>query len=199
MTEPLLLALDAGTGSCRAVVFGIDGRQVAIAQREWTHVAQPGVPGSQVFDTEGNWKLIAECIRAVLAAQGVSAGAIKAVSTTSMREGMVLYDRAGREIWACPNVDSRAGEEAAELVQRGIAEKIYRSGGDWVAITAPARLRWIKRHAPDTFRDTAHLNMLADWIAYRLSGEYFTDPSIGSSSGMFDLATRKWSPEIIEI
>src|SRR5439155_24743270 len=35
--------------------------------------------------------------------------------------------------------------------------------------------------------------------AYRLSGEFFADPSIGSSSGMFNLATRTWSPEIIEI
>ncbi len=199
MSEPLLLALDAGTGSCRAVAFDTGGRQVAMAQREWSHRGQAGVPGSQVFDTDGNWKLICECIRAVLESPGVDASAIRAVSTTSMREGMVLYDRSGREIWACPNVDSRAGDEATELVREGLAEKIYRQGGDWVAITSPARLRWIKRHEPEVFRDAAHLNMLADWIAYRLSGEFFTDPSIGSSSGMFDLATRTWSPEIIEI
>ncbi len=199
MSEPLLMAIDAGTGSCRAVVFETNGRQVAVAQREWSHREQPGVPGSQVFDTDGNWKLICECIRSVLQSPGVDAGAIRAVSTTSMREGMVLYDQKGREIWACPNVDSRAGEQATELVERGLAEQIYRKGGDWVAITSPARLAWIKRHDPDVFRDAAHLNMLADWIAYRLSGEFFTDPSIGSSSGMFDLATRTWSPDIIEI
>ena len=199
MSESLLLALDAGTGSCRAVLFETGGRQVAMAQREWTHRALDGVPGSQVFDTASNWRLISECIRAVLQSPGVDPGAVRAVSTTSMREGMVLYDRSGREVWACPNVDSRAGEEATELVQRGLAEKIYRRGGDWVAITAPARLRWIQHHEPTTFRDTARMNMLADWIAYRLSGEFFTDPSIGSSSGMFDLATRTWSPEIIEI
>jgi autoinducer-2 kinase len=199
VSEPLLLALDAGTGSCRAVVFETSGRQVAMAQREWTHGAQEGVPGSQVFDTETNWGLISECVRAVVRSPGVDPSAIRGVSTTSMREGMVLYDRSGREIWACPNVDSRSGDEAAELVQRGLAERIYRRGGDWVAITAPARLRWIERHEPAIFEQTAHLNMLADWIAYRLSGEYFTDPSIGSSSGMFDLATRTWSPEIIEI
>ena len=199
MTEPLLLALDAGTGSCRAVVFETGGRQVAMSQREWTHRAEAGVPGSQVFDTDANWRLISNCVREVLQSPGIDAGAIRAVSTTSMREGMVLYDRTGREIWACPNVDSRAGEEATELVQRGLAEKIYRKGGDWVAITAPGRLRWIKRHQPEVFTAAAHLNMLADWIAYRLSGEFFTDPSIGSSSGMFDLATRTWSPELIEI
>ena len=60
-----------------------------------------------------------------------------------MREGMVLYDAGGREIWACPNVDSRAGEQAAELVRSGAAQEIYERAGDWVSITAPARLRWI--------------------------------------------------------
>ncbi len=199
MSDDLLLALDAGTGSCRAIVFEVDGRQVATAQREWSHHALGGVPGSQVFDTTANWELICECVREVMRASGVTADAIRAISTTSMREGMVLYDKRGREIWACPNVDSRAGAEATDLVRGGLAEKIYRTGGDWVAITAPARLRWIKSHQPEVFHDAAHLNMLADWIAFRLSGEYITDPSIGSSSGMFDLAARTWSPEIIEI
>ncbi|MGH7765269.1 MAG: autoinducer-2 kinase [Candidatus Dormibacteraceae bacterium] len=199
MSEPLLLALDAGTGSCRAVVFGVGGRQVAMAQREWSHRELQGVPGSQVFDTEMNWRLISECVRQVLLAPGVDVSAIAAVSTTSMREGMVLYDEAGREIWACPNVDSRAGVEAGDLVARGQAEEIYRTGGDWVAITAPARLRWVQRHEPAIFKATKHLNMLADWMTYRLSGEFFTDPSIGSSSGMFDLAARTWSTDLIEI
>jgi hypothetical protein len=34
----------------------------------------------------------------------------------------------------------------------------------------------IKRHEPRVFKEARHLNMLADWIAFRLSGEYFTDP-----------------------
>ncbi len=199
MSGELLLALDAGTGSCRAVLFGTDGSQVAMAQREWSHAEMPAVPGSQVFDTETNWSLIAECVRQVLAQSGVDASAIRALSTTSMREGMVLYDKAGQDLWACPNVDSRAGVEAAELVERGLAETIYRRGGDWVAITAPARLLWVQRHEPELFAKVAHMTMLADWITHRLTGEFVTDPSIGSSSGMFDLARRSWSAEVVDI
>ncbi|HYM65814.1 MAG TPA: autoinducer-2 kinase, partial [Patescibacteria group bacterium] len=199
MSEALMLALDAGTGSCRAVLFDVKGTQVGMAQREWSHRAQEGVPGSQVFDTETNWRLISECVREVIDRSQIDASAIKAIASTSMREGMVLYDRAGREIWACPNVDSRAGVEATELVQQGLAEKIYRQGGDWVAITSPARLRWIMRHEPAVFEGAAHLTMLADWITNRLTGEFVTDPSIGSSSGMFDLPSRSWSKEIIDL
>lgn len=197
MAEPLLLAIDAGTGSCRAVLFDEYGRQLAISQREYVHPAIEGIPGSQAFDTATNWGLIADCVREVV---GRAEGApIAAVSATSMREGIVLYDARGKEIWACPNVDSRAGHEVEELVESGEARQIYERAGDWVAITSPARLRWIARHEPDVFAAVAHLGMLGDWILTRLSGEFITDPSLGSSSGMFDLATADWSEQVIEL
>ena len=199
MTDELLLAIDAGTGSCRAVVFTADGSQVAIGQREYSHRELPGAPGSQVFDTETNWRLICECVREALASAGAPAGAVRAVSATSMREGMVLYDARGREIWACPNVDSRAADEAGELVRSGAAQEIYDRAGDWVSITAPARFLWIARREPDVFASIAHVGMLGDWIMTRLSGEFVTDPSLGSSSGMFDLAERDWSDRVLEI
>ena len=58
-------------------------------------VQAPGVPGSQVFDTAANWSLIAQCVREALAGAQISPSAIRAVSASSMREGMVLYDREG--------------------------------------------------------------------------------------------------------
>ena len=36
------LAIDLGTGSCRAVVFDEDGGQAGIGQREWSHATLPG-------------------------------------------------------------------------------------------------------------------------------------------------------------
>ena len=197
MSDELLLAIDAGTGSCRAVVFSPDGTQVAIAQREYSHVELARAPGSQVFDTERNWRLICDCVREVLA--DAPAGAVRAVSATSMREGMVLYDDRGQEIWACPNVDSRASEEAAELVRSGAAQEIYDDAGDWVAITAPARFRWIARHEPEVFGAIAHVGMLGDWILAKLSGEFVTDTTLGSSSGMFELARRTWSERVLDL
>ncbi len=194
-----VLAIDLGTGSCRAVLFDDDGTQLAIGQREWTHEALPGVPGSQVFDTRHNWALIGECVREALATAGVAATDVAAVSSTSMREGMVLYDKAGREIWACPNVDSRASAEADELVRSGRARRIFEQGGDWVSITAPARFLWIKEHMPDVFRNTAHVGMLSDWVLYRLTGRFVTDPSSGSSSDLFDLRSRSWSASSLEL
>jgi autoinducer-2 kinase len=197
-TGPCLLAIDAGTGSCRAVLFTVTGEQVAARAREWVHHEPPGVPGGQDFDVAAGWDAIAACVRDALAAAQVTGADVAAVAATSMREGVVIYDGAGREIWACPNVDSRSADEARELIADGAAEKIYAEAGDWVSITTPARLRWLARHRPDILADAGSIGMLSDWIACRLSGVRVTEPSCGSSSGMFTLAQRSWSASIAE-
>lgn len=192
---PAVLAVDVGSGSCRALLFDAEGALLGLAQREWTYLPVPGAPGGFDFDTEDGWRQVTSCIREVLARTGIDAGDIAAVSASSMREGFVLYDEQGREIWACPNIDARAGAEAAEMIAEGLAQAQYRRGGDWTSITAPARLRWIQQHQPEIWDRAANLTMLGDWVIARLSGTYCTDPSLGSSSNLFELSQRTWSAE----
>ena len=45
-----------------------DGAQVAIGQREYSHRRPPAVAGSQVFDTDRNWRLICDCVGEAVAA-----------------------------------------------------------------------------------------------------------------------------------
>jgi autoinducer 2 (AI-2) kinase len=193
MTD-VFLAIDAGTGSARALAFDIEGRLVTRAAREWTHTAVAGHPGGTVFDTEGGWSAIAEAVSEVVARLGDRR--VAAVAASSMREGFVLYDAAGQELWACPNTDGRARAEADELVAEGVADEVYRTAGDWVSITAPARLRWIARHQPDLFAQARHFGMLSDWVTTRLTGQFVTEPTSGSSSALFDLRARTWSDDL---
>lgn len=193
------LAIDLGTGSCRAILFDLEGNQRGSGHREWSHATLPDAPGAQVFDTESNWQLICDCVHEALYDSGLVASDVAAVSSSSMREGMVLYDRDGREIWACPNVDSRAASQADQLVRDGHASRLFKLGGDWVSITSPARFMWIREHQPDTFAAIAHVGMLSDWVLAKLTGRFVTDPSAGSSSNLFDLRSRQWAPESLEM
>lgn len=192
-----LLALDAGTGSCRAVLFDLGGRQVALAQREWSHPAVDGIAGSQDFDTAGNWALICSCIREILGSVA-DPSAVLAVGCSSMGGGLVLYDR-GRELWACANGDARAGRQAEALLASGMAARLYELGGGWISLSAPPRLDWVRRHQPALWESCTQLSMIADWMAYRLTGTLVTEPSIGSTSGMFELGARRWSPAIMDL
>ena len=197
MTAPVYLAIDAGTGSARALAFDADGTLVTHAHREWSHAPVDGHPGGTVFDTAAGWRAVAGAVRDVTEELG-DAYAVASVAASSMREGFVLYDAEGRELWACPNTDGRARREADELLADGTADDIYRIAGDWVSITAPARIRWIARHEPDVLRRARHLGMLSDWVATRLTGRFTTEPTCGSSSALFDLSARTWSHELAE-
>jgi autoinducer 2 (AI-2) kinase len=193
-----IMTIDVGTGSGRATLFDEKGREVAVGQREWVLQALPEYPGALRFDTEKAWRCLTECIREAMGKSGAKPLDIAGVAATSMREGMVLYNREKKEIWACPNADARARSEVEDMIAAGLAEPIYRTGGDWLSIVSPARFWWIKRNLPELYKTIAFMSMLSDWVLFKLSGEIVTDVSCGSSSGIFDLAKRTWSTEIVE-
>lgn len=192
--SPVVIAVDAGTGSARALAFTETGECVARAAVEWKHNSVPGHPGGVDFDASSGWEAISRAIREVVAS--VDGCHVAAIVSSSMREGFVLFDAHGEEIFACPNSDGRAREQASALLAEGLADDIYRKGGDWVSITAPARLRWLAEHTPEVLQRTRHLGMLSDWVNHRLCGEYLTDPTCGSSSALFDLERRTWALDL---
>ena len=193
-----LMAVDAGTGSVRAVVFSTDGTQVGCVQREWTHREDPRWPGSMDFDWEANWDLARGCIRGVLEETGIAPGDVAAVSTTCMREGILLYDREGREIWACANVDARSDAEVGELIRMdpALEKKVYARSGQTYALGALPRLLWVKNNLPEVYEKTASIGMFNDWLIYKLTGKLAVEPSNGSTTGIMDLQSRDWNPEI---
>lgn len=195
-----LLAIDAGTGSVRAVLFDTEGNQIGCSQHEWDHLEDPRWPGSMDFDWKTNWQLACDCIRSVIADSAIDPKAIAAISTTCMREGIVLYDQQGTEIWACANVDSRSNDEVSQLIaiDPDLEKELYLKSGQTYALGALPRLLWVKNNMPDIYEKTAKLGMFNDWLAYKLTGKLAVEPSNGSTTGIFDLQKRTWDVDIAE-
>ncbi|WP_040594301.1 autoinducer-2 kinase [Timonella senegalensis] len=192
-----VMAIDAGTGSIRAVIFTLDGQLVQIAQRSWEHKPEPGVPGSMAFTTDENYALMVECIEEALSLSGVSGSDIKAVSASAMREGFVVLDAQGTEIWACANVDSRANEQVSHLfAQEGVVEELYALSGQTPALAAQPRLLWLKENRPDVYESAHTVLMLSEWVLFRLSGARVMEPSNGSTSGLLAMASRDVDPRL---
>ena len=195
-----LMALDAGTGSVRAVIFDYEGNQIGVAQQEWEHKEDPRFPGSMDFDWVHNWDLASSCIRKVLADTQIAASDIAAISTTCMREGIVLYDKDYNEIWACANVDARSNDEVIELIQKSpeLEKDIYKVSGQTYALGALPRILWVKNKMPEIYDKTAYVGMFNDWLILKLTGIMSIEPSNGSTTGIFDLSTRDWDKSIME-
>lgn len=190
------MSIDAGTGSARAVIFDTLGNQVAIGQREWVHLSEANVDNSMGFDYEKNWQIIITCIKEAIFKAGIKADAITAISATSMREGIVLYDKEGKELFAVANVDARAMAEVAEINSRypQLEKECYQISGQTFALGALPRLLWLKRHKPELYEKTAFITMISDWVLSKLSGVIASEPSNAGTSGVFSLKTRQWEP-----
>ena len=80
---PVVLSIDAGSGSCRALLFDAEGALLGLAQREWTYHPVPDAPGGFDFDTVDGWRQVSACIQEVLARTGVPVTDIAAVSAAS--------------------------------------------------------------------------------------------------------------------
>ncbi len=195
------MAIDAGTGSVRAVIFDTKGNQISVSQKEWTHVSEEGVPNSMSFDFDTNWKLTCECIKESLSSAGLCGEDIISLSATSMREGIVLYDDEGKELWAVANVDARADKEVKYLKENfaGIEEDFYKESGQTFALGALPRIMWLQNNKSDVYERVANISMIGDWILARLSGVIATDPSNGGTTGVFSLSKRDWTPTMATI
>jgi len=194
------MTLDAGTGSIRAVIFDINGNQISISQREWTHKEEVGVPNSMIFDFKTNWELTKECIKDSINQAKIDSKDIVALSSSSMREAIVLYDKDGYELFAVANVDARASKEVKYLKENfsGIEEKFYQISGQTFALGAIPRILWLKNNKPEIYEKVASFSMISDWILYKLSGELISEPSNAGTSGIFSLLKRDYEPSMLK-
>jgi autoinducer 2 (AI-2) kinase len=198
--EKYLMAIDAGTGSVRVILFDTLGNECCVTQSEWTHNEDKRFPGSMDFDINKNINIIMNLIKEILAISKINPENILAISTTSMREAIVLYDKNGKELWACANVDSRANDEVASLYQisNNIEAEIHQISGQTFSLGAIPRILWVKKNIPETYEKVKYVTMLNDWITYRLTNVISVEPSNGCTTGLFNLKERAWDPSISE-
>ena len=188
------ITIDAGTGSIRAVVFNELGEQKGVYQIEWEHLSEEGVANSMNFDCEKNWELVKECLENSILDAGVKKSDISAITSSSMREGIVLYDENKKEIWAVANVDARAGDEVKFLKENfvGVEEEFYKTSGQTFALGAIPRILWLKNNRPKIYEKARYITMLSDWILFKLTGKLAVEPSNAGTSGIFSLEKREW-------
>ena len=198
--SPHFLVLDAGTGSIRSIIFDILGNQIAIAQYEWEHIAEAGVSGSMGFDFAVGWELAKRCICESIATAKITPSEIIAVSTSSMREGIIVYDGDKRELWGVANVDSRAGAEVSYLKNTypSLERESYTTSGQTFALSAAPRVLWLKNNRPALYEKACYFTMISDWILFKLSGELASEPSNAGTAGAFSLKERNWNKEEFE-
>jgi len=203
--DRLILALDQGTTSSRAIAFGRDGRPVAVAQQPFEQRFPS--PGHVTHDPEAIWSSQLEVARRVVREVG-GAERIAAIGITNQRETAIVWDRATGEpiadaiVWqsritaaACERLRA-AGHEPLFRAQTGLPLDAYFSG---------PKIAYLLDTVPGA-RGRAERGELAfgtvdAFLLWRLTGGavHATDVSNASRTLLFDIHRLGWDDELLRL
>jgi len=202
----VILALDQGTTSSRAIVFGPGGAIQAVAQKEFQQIFPK--TGWVEHDPREIWSSQLEVARQALSKSGLKAKDVAAIGITNQRETTVVWDRRTGEpihnaiVWQ----DRRTARFCDELKRAGQEELIRDKAGLVIdAYFSGSKIRWLLDQVPGA-RERAQRGELAfgtidTWLVWNLTrgALHVTDPSNASRTMLFNLHTGEWDAELLSV
>ncbi len=190
------LGIDIGTTSIKAAVFKTNGEKLAFRCADYTLDSDPKTNFIE-FDPD---KYVEICKR-LISELSRECGGIDALSIDTQGETLILTDEDGTPVYpAVVWLDNRAVKEAECIRNRFGNKRVYEVTGQ-PEITAgwPAsKLLWFKNNKPEIFARVKKIFMLEDYVLYRLTGNFVTEPTIQSSTIYYDVVEHRWWDEMLD-
>ena len=189
--RPVVVGLDVGTTSAKAVAFDASGERGAEASGSY-ELLEPEL-GAAVQDP-------AVVVDAALEALGRVAGATRpVVACSTAMHGLVALDEHDRPLtplitWA----DTRAVEQARRL--RASHPHLHdRTGTPLHPMSPLVKLVWLRERQPQTYARARRWVGLKELVLHRLTGRWVVDWSVASGTGLLDLEMLDWCDEALEL
>jgi xylulokinase len=196
---PLLLGLDLGSTSLKAVVYDLEGHVVASGSRP-TELFHPHAdhPEWAVWQPEQIWGGAAAAVREAVAKLD-DPRQIAGLAVTGMGMDGLPVDADGR--WLYPMIswhDPRTVGQLAWWKEHVGVERTFAIGGNplW-PINSALRIRWIAENEPEIFARTHKWLLIEDFVNWLLCARQATDYSMASCTALFDQRRLDWSDELL--
>jgi xylulokinase len=193
------LGLDIGTGGSRALLVDEQGRvrHAFTAPHEDMIMARPLWAEQR---PENWWDASRAAIQGVLRESGLTGADVQAVGLSGQMHGLTLLDAENRVIrpaliWC----DQRSQPQVDWINQHAGADFVVKSTANpmLTGFTLP-KLLWVRDHEPENFARIRKVLLPKDYIRFELTGEYASDVSDASGTGLFDVVNRKWAFELAD-
>ena len=206
MNTKLILALDQGTTSSRAILFNHAGEIVKVSQKPFEQIFPK--PGWVEHDPNEIWSSQISVAAEVIAKKGITGDNIAAIGITNQRETVVVWDRETSEpiynaiVWQ----DRRTAKYCDELKDNGHVDLIKKKTGLVIdAYFSATKIKWILDNVEGA-REKAEAGKLCfgtvdTWLIWKLTrGKMFiTDVSNASRTMLFNIHTLEWDQELLTL
>ena len=188
----VVVGVDIGTTSTKAVVFTPDGRVTGHHAVDYP-LARPE-PGAAEQDPVQIFAAVLDSVAGALRRSAAAPADVLCVSFSAAMHSLILIDAAGEPLtpsftWA----DNRAAPWAMRIAREWGGNSIYRRTGTPIHPMSPlAKLVWLRHERPALFGRAARFVGIKEYVFFRLFGRWVVDHSIASATGLLDLQTLDW-------
>jgi glycerol kinase len=201
-----ILALDQGTTSSRAIVFGADLRILGLAQREFAQ--HYPASGWVEHDPEDIWRTTVETARQAVAGAGSAPGDIAAIGITNQRETCIVWDRrTGKPIHrAIVWQDRRTADICRRLKEQGHEPAVTAKTGLLLdPYFSATKIGWLLDHVEGARKlaEAGHLafGTIDAFLIWRLTGGrvHATDATNASRTLLYDIGKGTWDDDLLRL
>ncbi|MCF8247337.1 MAG: gluconokinase [Saprospiraceae bacterium] len=183
------IGLDIGTSSTKAVAFDHSERAVGEVTRHYPTLSPK--PDWQEQDPEQVVRAATSAVKKLVEMLGQAPASI---ALSAAMHSLIAVDGKGQPLtrsilWS----DNRAASIASQLKGTPLGKDIYRHTGTPIHPMSPLpKIAWLRQHEPAIFQNTAKFLGIKEYLLFQLFGEFFTDQSMASATGLFDAARLDW-------
>ncbi|SMG49073.1 xylulokinase [Paraburkholderia susongensis] len=194
-----LLGIDIGTSACKAIAVDRQGNVSAKALVGYPVVSLN--PGWAEQEPAHWWDAAQRALEQVLAALP-DRRAIEGIGLSGQMHGLTPLDENGEVLrQAMLWCDQRAAPQCEEITARagGLDGLLQLVQNRMLPGFTAGKLLWMREHEPALFERMRRMLNPKDYLRYRLTGEYVTDVSDASGTGLFDVRKRQWSTHLLTL
>ena len=194
-----LIGIDIGTTHTKGLLIGTGGEIHAQAIRSSDLISAH--PTWAEMEPEQWWQNTCSIASELVATAELQGLTVKAIGISGMVPALVLLDEDGAPIRrSIQQNDARTATEIEELKATGASSRFFElSGGSINQQVMAPKLRWLARHEPDALRRARVLLGSYDYITYRLTGEQSIEHNWALESGLANVESRAWEPELLAL
>lgn len=195
----MLIGIDLGTSTCKVVAVESDGRVVAKASRDYPMINLR--PGWSEQDADLWWTAARAAMTQLTGMLPDKGQEVQGIGLCGQMHGLTALDADANVIrpailWN----DQRAAAECDWITERagGLDELLRMTRNRMLPGFTGGKIIWLRNHEPENYARMTRLLNPKDYLRYRMTGEFTTEVSDASGTGLFDVERRCWSTELLQ-